>query len=83
MAQPIDIPDCVKELLAFLYPTVDWSRVTFYSGLPWWVASGTSAITIPDPIGVLGYRVYLGDNTNFCDDATINTIVHECSAAWW
>ncbi len=77
MAQPITIPDCAKKLLEFLYPTVDWSRVTFFSGLPWWVASGTTAITIPDPLSALGYRVYLGANTNFCDDATINTIVHE------
>ncbi|MFZ5823008.1 MAG: hypothetical protein ACOY94_01500 [Bacillota bacterium] len=27
------MPDCVIELLKAIYPTVDWSRVTFYEGL--------------------------------------------------
>ncbi len=81
MATPIEIPDCAKKLLQFLYPTADWSRVTFFSGLPSWVtlfSPNTSAITLPDPLGLWGYRVYLGGNTDFCSYATLNTLVHEC-----
>ncbi len=77
MATPIAIPDCAKKLLLVLYPTVDWSLVMFFSGLPWWVASGTAAITLPNPLGIGGYRIYLGASTDFCDQATINTLVHE------
>ncbi len=77
MATPIEVPDCVRKLLEFLYPTVDWDRVIFFSGLPWWVSSTTAAITIPNPLGLSGYRVYLGDNTDFCKKASLNTIVHE------
>ena len=77
MATPITIPDCARKLLEFLYPTVDWNAVIFFSGRPWWLSSQYGAITIPNPLGVCGYRIYLGDNVDFCDDSTINTIVHE------
>lgn len=77
MAQPIDLPDCAKRLLQFLYPTVDWSRVTFFSGLPYWASSDTTGITIPDPLGLSGFNVYLGKYTDFCDDDAISQLVHE------
>lgn len=77
MATPITIPDCALRVLERLYPTVDWSRVVFLSGLPFWVSSGTAAITLPDPINAWGFRVYLGTSTNFCDAADMATLVHE------
>lgn len=77
MATPITLPQCAQELLDRLYPTVDWSRVIFLSGLPWWTTSGTAAITLPDPIDAWRFRVYLGDDTDFCDPNTLTTLVHE------
>ncbi|TMJ01058.1 MAG: hypothetical protein E6G97_17020 [Alphaproteobacteria bacterium] len=77
MATPITIPDCARKLLEFLYPTVDWNGVMFFAGKPWWMLPGYGAITIPNPLGVCGYRIYLGDATDFCKDSTIDTIVHE------
>lgn len=76
MANPITIPDCARKLLEFLYPTVDWNGVMFFSGMPGW-ASDADALTIPNPLGSCGYRIYLGKNTDFCKLATITTIVHE------
>lgn len=77
MATPITIPDCALKLLERLYPTVDWSRVIFLSGLPFWVQSGTNAITLPDPIDAWRFRIYLGTNTNFCDPDDMAALVHE------
>ncbi len=80
MATIIQLPDCAKELLAFLYPAVDWSRVAFFSGLPWYAqlfSPNTDAITLPDPIGGSAYRIYLGSNTDFCLSSTLETLVHE------
>jgi hypothetical protein len=79
MATQIQLPDCALNLLEFLYPTVDWSRVRFYSGLPWFVSlfsPQTTGITLPDTVGVSDYCVYLGANTDFCG-AGIDTLVHE------
>ncbi len=84
MAQPITLPDCATKLLEFLYPNVDWTRVIFYDGLPIWVStfsSTTVGITLPDPLSLSAFRVYLKD-TNFCVDVgnesdAISTLVHE------
>jgi hypothetical protein len=79
MTQQIQLPDCAQQLLNFLYPTVDWTRVRFYSGLPWFVSmfsKDTDGITLPDAVGVSDYCIYLGDKTNFCGDG-IKTLVHE------
>lgn len=81
MAQPIILPDCAQKLLAFLYPNVDWTRVIFYSGMPFWVSSSTVGLTIPDPLSMSAFRVYLR-NTDFCIDTgtesdPISALVHE------
>lgn len=77
MATPIALPDCATNLLTKLYPTIDWSRVIFLSGLPFWVSSGTTAITLPDPIDPWRFRIYLGSQTDFCDPSDMATLVHE------
>jgi hypothetical protein len=77
MATVIVLPDCALRLLERLYPTVDWNRVTFLSGLPFWVSSATSAITLPDPIDAWRFRIYLGSNTDFCQASDMATLVHE------
>lgn len=77
MANVITLPDCAMRLLERLYPTVDWTRVIFLSGLPFWASSATSAITLPDPSNGWGFRIYLGDNTDFCDPDDMATLVHE------
>lgn len=69
------------DLLRALYPTIDWSKVTFLEGKPWFLLTGYGALTIPDPLSIDGYLVYLGDDTEFCDPKqkyeTLNTLVHE------
>jgi hypothetical protein len=50
------------ELLKELYPTVDWTRVDFYEGLPWFtpfIAPYVSAQALPRFYSFGGYRIYL------------------------
>jgi hypothetical protein len=84
MATLITLPSCALRLLEHLYPTVDWTRVGFFSGLPWYtslansfVSVPTTAITLPDPLTSGAFRLYLGDNTDFCDPAQLKVLVHE------
>jgi hypothetical protein len=77
MSTPISLPTCAQNLLDRIYPTVDWSRVIFLSGLPYWASSATVAITLPDPIDPWRFRVYLGAQTDFCDPDTLASLVHE------
>ena len=80
MATLINLPQCATKLLEYLYPTVDWTRVGFFSGLPWYTSltsPNTIAITLPDPMSNGAFRIYLGANTDFCDSAHISTLVHE------
>jgi hypothetical protein len=50
------------ELLKELYPNVDWRRVDFYEGLPWFtplVAPYVTAQALPRFYSFSGYRIYL------------------------
>jgi hypothetical protein len=86
VATPIQLPDCAKRVLETLFPTVDWTRVTFFSGLPWYIVD-TNAITLPDPYSLSRFRIYLGERIDFCDrknaagrlapNFALNTLVHE------
>lgn len=71
---------CVRDLLAALYPTVRWEKVTFYEGLPGWVQRFThGAITLPDPLGTHGIDVYVAAGQwNPCTPGGLGLLVHEC-----
>ncbi|MBK7938712.1 MAG: hypothetical protein IPJ82_17220 [Lewinellaceae bacterium] len=63
-------------LLRAIYPTIDWSKVTFYDRLPWWVTSGTNAITLP--AGIDKIHIYFGtDEYDPCACRKVGIIVHE------
>ncbi|HLG03234.1 MAG TPA: hypothetical protein VI731_06540 [Bacteroidia bacterium] len=55
------LPSTMK-LLADLYPTIDWSRVDFYEGLPWFtpiIAPYVTAQALPQFYSFSRYRIYL------------------------
>ncbi|MBA3665683.1 MAG: hypothetical protein H0W61_15975 [Bacteroidetes bacterium] len=57
----IPLPSTIR-LLHNLYPSVDWSRVDFYEGLPWFtplVAPYVSAQALPHFYSFSRYRIYL------------------------
>ena len=75
----IEPPECVIKLLEALYPKIDWSKVNFYDGLPWFVkifAPATSAITLPGTYNFVRINIYF-KNFNPCDCNGLSTIVHE------
>lgn len=75
----IEKPECVLRLLQKIYPTVDWDKVKFYDGLPWYTstfAPSTVAITIPGTYGVNNIRIYFRDFAP-CSCQGLTTIVHE------
>src|SRR3954470_8544878 len=50
------------EVLKHLYPEMDWSRVTFHEGLPWFtplVAPFVTAQALPDFYSCTRFRIYL------------------------
>jgi hypothetical protein len=70
----------VRDLLAAIYPTIRWERVTFYEGLPAWVQRFTrGAITLPDALSTRGIHVYVGEGQwNPCTPRGLGLLVHEC-----
>lgn len=48
LPEPFTLAPREVELLSFLYPTVDWSKVRYFRGLPWFAQKGfASAMAIP------------------------------------
>lgn len=74
----IEKPECVLRLLEAIYPTVDWSKVRFYDGLPWFarLSQGTNAITLPGKYGLDSIHIYFQD-FNPCTCEGMGTIIHE------
>jgi hypothetical protein len=47
MPQEFFLPDCLSKVYRFLYPTLDWSRIHFFDGMPFPLSLGPqSGITI-------------------------------------
>jgi len=71
---------CVRDLLAAIYPTIRWETVTLHQGLPAGVRRFTDvAITLPDPLGIRGIRVYFAEGRwDPCTPAGLGLLVHEC-----
>lgn len=70
MPQRIDIPPCLKEFLARLYPDVNLERVRFHRGVPWYTSPG-GAITIGGDI------YFREDRTDFCSARNVALAAHE------
>jgi hypothetical protein len=76
-----DLPDCARELLKALYPTVRWERVTVHPTLPNYLLKFTNvAVTLPDPLSLTHVRVFIakqkwpGDGIN---RELLGILVHE------
>jgi len=64
-------------VLQHVYPTIDWQKVRFYHGLPWFIRGGfVNAIVLPATWGRRGIHVYFRD---YRADSFYNlmTVVHE------
>lgn len=46
MAQEFFLPDCLSKVYRFLFPTLDWSRIHFFDGIPFPLYTGQPGITI-------------------------------------
>lgn len=71
-------------ILKRLYPEVDWRRVDFYEGLPWFtpiVAPYVTAQALPDFYSLSRYRIYLR-KFNEDDCQCLADIVHEGYHIW-
>lgn len=77
--QRIDPSGCVLEVLRFVYPTVDWDRVSFHEGWPHVIGlSRNAAVTLPDPYTTRRIRVYFkAGRWNPGTRAGLGLIVHE------
>jgi hypothetical protein len=75
----IIVPDCVIQLLEFVYPTINWDRVSFHDGWPHVLGfSPKRAITLPDTYWPHRIRIYFKpDQWNPCECSGLGIIVHE------
>lgn len=74
----IEKPDCVLQLLKTIYPTVNWNKVHFHNGLPWFIPSSqASAITLPGTYDFTRIHIYFNGNFDPCTCRGLRLIVHE------
>ena len=75
----IDVPDYVVQTLEFIYPTINWKRVSFHNGWPHVLGfSSKSAITLPDTFWPQRIRIYFKPGRwNPGEHSGLGTIIHE------
>jgi hypothetical protein len=73
------LPDCARNLLAALYPTVRWDRVSFHAELPRSLLRFTDiAITLPDPLALRHIRIFVAkERWNAGSMEWLGILVHE------
>lgn len=70
MPEPAEIPPCLRDFLARIYPEIDLSAVGFHRGVPWYTFPG-GAITI-------GPNIYFRENRlDFCSRDDVALVAHE------
>jgi hypothetical protein len=74
------LPECARELLAALYPTVRWSKVSFHPALPTALRYVTDiAITLPDPLTLRHIRIFVAEQKwDTRSMEWLGILVHEC-----
>lgn len=76
-----DLPDCARELLKALYPTVRWNEVTFHPVLPGYLLKFTNAaVTLPDPLSIRHIRIFVAAerwNGGVMTRGLLGLLVHE------
>ena len=70
-ATKIDLPECVKRVVALVYPGMNLDRIRFYDGLPFYASRRLRAITV-------GRYVYFREGSfDPCSPGGIALVVHE------
>jgi Glycine zipper 2TM domain len=66
------------EAYEFLFPTIDFSRVKFYDGVPFYLNAGENGITVASVGLSSDIKIYLKEGVyNPCDSFSFITIAHE------
>ena len=61
-----------------MYPTIDWSSVTFHHGIPWIMqVSSPVAITLPGTLQLHQIHIYFRDDLDVCSCVGLGIPVHE------
>jgi hypothetical protein len=78
MPTEIFLPDCMLECFQYLYPTIDFSKIHFYDGIPYpYSLGGESGLTLALGFGT-GIHVHLASGQwNPCSYAAFLMLAHE------
>lgn len=76
------LPECARELLKALYPTIRWDKVTFHPVVPAFLLKFTrDAVTLPDPLSLTHIRIFVAAEKwklGMTTPELLGILVHEC-----
>lgn len=78
MPDPIDLPACLLGAYKALFPTLDFRRVEFFRGTPWYLPRSMTGFAFPASLGIGRVNIYVrGDMYDPCSKDTLLLIAHE------
>lgn len=76
-----ELPECARELLKAIYPTIRWEKVTFHPVVPAFLLKFTrDAVTLPDPLSLTHIRIFVEAkkwSAGVGDPELLGILVHE------
>ena len=74
----IDLPPCLLDAYKSLFPNLDFARLAFFRGTPWYVPWSRTGFTTPASLGIGTVNIYLReDRYQPCTKGTFLLIAHE------
>ena len=78
MPDPIDLPACLLDVYKSLFPELDFEKLAFFRGTPWYLPEAMTGFAFPDSLRIGTVNVYLREDMyEPCSKKTFLLIAHE------
>lgn len=78
MPDPIDLPACLLDAYKSLFPELDFKKLRFFRGTPWYLPRSMTGFALPASLGIGTVNIYIrGDMYEPCSKKTFLLLAHE------
>ena len=78
MPDPIDLAECLLDAYKSLFPNLDFGRVAFFRGTPWYLPRSMTGFALPASLGIGTVNIYVREDMyEPCSKETFLLIAHE------
>lgn len=78
MPDPIELPACLLDAYRSLFPRLDFGKIAFFRGTPWYLPRSMTGFALPASLGIGTVNIYVREDMyEPCSKQTFLLIAHE------